>query len=398
MKVVNNLKKEIAPSNLCNVSNLCGGCKYLDEEYNVQLEYKTEKVKLSLKNLLGKEIKVNKTIGAECPFNYRNKAKFAFGYDKNRRPIMGFFEEGRHNIVVNSKCKIQDENINEIAKFVFEIVKKYSIKIYNEDNRTGFLRYLIIKKATQTNEVMIIFVTTDSKMFRRESVIKELITKFSNIKTIVQNINVKQTSAILGEKNINLYGNGYIMDYMMGYKFKISPLSFYQVNTVQAERLYSKVVEFAGLTKNNIVYDLYCGIGTISLSIAKYCKKVFGIEVVNEAIRDAKENARINNIKNVEFICGKTELVLPRIVRGGTEADVVIVDPPRNGLDRKTVDTLLMIKPKKIIYVSCNPESLARDLNDMIDRYEIIEVQPVDMFCFTSNVECVMMLESNENW
>lgn len=381
----------------CNISNKCGSCNINNTDYIKSLEKKQKNVEKILKDKIKKQIKINKIIGMQNPYNYRNKGKYAFGYDEKKRPVMGFFEKDSHKIVSFDDCQIQDKDINQIAKFVFQIVKKYSIKIYNEDTQKGFLRHLIIRKGMFSNEIMVIFVTTDSKMFRRESVIKELIAKFPNIKTIVQNINSKKTNAILGDKNINLYGNGYIMDYLNGYKFKISPVSFYQVNSTQTEVLYNKAIEYANISNRNIVYDLYCGIGTISIIASKNAKKVYGIEIVNEAIRDAKENSRINKIKNTEFQTGRVEILLPKLVRSGIEADCVIVDPPRSGLDRKTIETLLAIKAKKIVYVSCNPESFAENLVDLESEYDIGEIQPVDMFPFTDSVECCSVLNIKNN-
>ncbi len=240
---------------------------------------------------------------------------------------------------------------------------------------------------------MIVFVTTDSKMNRRDEITKEIISKFPKIKTIVQNINEKKTSAILGVKNYNLYGNGYIVDYLNGLKFKISPLSFYQVNPIQTEKLYSLAIEGLNLKGNEILYDLYSGIGTISLSAAKNVKKVYGIEVVEEAVKDAKENARLNRIYNTEFVCGKVEIELPRLTQKWNRADGIIVDPPRAGLEKTAIETILEICPKKISYISCNPETLVRDLKTFSKQYEITSIQPVDMFPWTSHVECVACLK-----
>ena len=217
--------------------------------------------------------------------------------------------------------------------------------------------------------------------------------KFPNIKTIVQNINEKQTNAILGIKNYNLYGNGYIVDYLNGYKFKISPLSFYQVNPIQTEKLYNKAIEVADLKGNEVIYDLYSGIGTISICISSKVKKVYGIEVVTDAVKDAKRNAEINKIKNVEFVSGKVEKILPKLCRIWNKAEIVVVDPPRSGLDIKALETLNQIKPKKIVYISCNPETLVEDFKKLNKNYKIKEVQPFDMFPFTEHVECVAVLE-----
>lgn len=367
----------------CEVQKQCGGCTYLGIAYEEQLKAKTKMVQELISKKVSKEIKVKETIGMENPYNYRNKGKFAFGLDKNKKPVMGFFEEGTHHIIPFDGCMIQNEIINEVAKYTFELIKKYKISIYNEDTQKGFLRHMVIKYGVKSKEIMIIFVTVNAKMSKRDEIIKELLAKFPNIKTVVQNINEKQTNAILGNKNYNLYGNGYIVDYLNGYKFKISPLSFYQVNPIQTEKLYNKVIELAQLDGKEIVYDLYSGIGTISLCVSKKAKKVYGIEVVTDAVKDAKKNAEINNIKNVEFVSGKVEVVLPRLCKIWNKADVVIVDPPRSGLDIKSLETLKQIKPKKIVYISCNPETLVLNLQELTKFYDVKEVQPFDMFPFT---------------
>lgn len=377
----------------CNTQQQCGGCIYLEKEYDEQLKNKTKMVQELISKYVDKSIKVKDTIGMENPYNYRNKGKFAFGLNKNNKPVMGFFQAGTHKIIPFEGCIIQNDIINEVAKFTFELIKKYKIMIYNEDTQKGFLRHIVIKYGIKTNEIMIIFVTTNAKMNKREEIIKELLTKFPNIKTIVQNINEKQTNAILGNKNYNLYGNGYIVDYINGYKFKVSPLSFYQVNPVQTEKLYNTAIHLANLSGKEILYDLYSGIGTISICASSKAKKVFGIEVVTDAVKDAKKNAEINNIKNVEFVSGKVEIVLPRLCKIWNKPDVVIVDPPRSGLDIKTLETLKQIKSKKIVYISCNPETLALNLHELGKYYDIKEIQPVDMFPFTRHVEVCTLLE-----
>ena len=380
----------------CRIQNKCGGCKYSTDKYKEQLKIKTKTVQ-ELINKLDKNVKVKQTIGMDNPYNYRNKGKFVFGFDKDRNPVMGFFKEGTHQILPFKDCAIQNETINKVALYAYELIKKYEIRIYNEDTGKGFLRHLIVKYGIQSKEIMLIFVTTNEKMYKREEIIKELLNKFPNIKTIVQNINEKQTNAILGIKNYNLYGNGYIVDYLNGYKFKISPLSFYQVNPIQTEKLYNKAIELANLKGNEVVYDLYSGIGTISICISSKAKKVYGIEVVTDAVKDAKRNAEINKIKNVEFVSGKVEKILPKLCRIWNKAEVVVVDPPRNGLDIKALETLKQIKSQKIIYISCNPETLVDDLKKLNKNYKIKEIQPFDMFPFTEHVECVAVLELKES-
>ena len=374
----------------CEISQKCGGCSIHQIPYKEQLKEKTEYIKKLAQSELNNKIKIKDIIGMENPYNYRNKGKFVFGMSK-QQPLMGFFEEGTHKVVNSNNCMIQNEEINEIANFTFELIKKYKIKIYNEDTGKGFLRYLIIKHAIHTDENMLVFVTTDEKLYKREEIIKALVSKFPNIKTIVQNINNQKTKVILGIKNYKLYGNGYIVDYIEDLKFKISPLSFYQVNPIQTEKLYNTAIQFANLTGKETVYDLYSGIGTISLLVSKQAKKVYGIEVVKDAVKDAIENARLNKISNVEFIDGKVEEMLPRLCQK-EKADVVFVDPPRSGLDLKTIKTLESVKPNKIVYINCNPVTLMQNLKILQTLYTINEIQPVDMFPWTEHVECCSVL------
>lgn len=369
----------------CEIQEKCGGCAYGKKQYAQQLKDKTEYVEKQLKKLK-QNIKVNYCIGMENPYNYRNKGKYDF---KNGK--MGFFEEGTHKIVY-AKCAIQNEKINQVADYIFELVKKYHISIYNEDTGKGFLRHVVIRYGFFTDEVMVIFVTTDGKMYKKQEIIKDLTTKFKEIKSIIQNINVRETNAILGNKNFKMYGTDFIMDKLGELKIKISPLSFYQVNPIQMKKLYDTAIDFAKLTGNEVVYDLYSGIGTISLSVAKNVKKVYGIEIVKDAVIDARANARMNNITNTSFMDGKVEELLPKLC-SKEKADVIFVDPPRSGLDGKTIKTILKVKPKKLVYISCNPDTLVDNLFLLEKDYDIKVVQPVDMFPFTSHVECVTILE-----
>ena len=369
----------------CEIQEKCGGCAYGKKQYAQQLKDKTEYVEKQLKKLK-QNVKVNYCIGMENPYNYSNKGKYAF---KNGK--MGFFEEGTHKIVY-AKCAIQNEKINQVADYIFELVKKYHISIYNEDTGKGFLRHVVIRYGFFTDEVMVIFVTTDGKMYKKQEIIKDLTTKFKEIKSIIQNINIRETNAILGNKNFKMYGTDFIMDKLGELKIKISPLSFYQVNPIQMKILYDTAIDFAKLTGNEVVYDLYSGIGTISLSVAKKVKKVYGIEIVKDAVIDARANARMNNITNASFMDGKVEELLPKLC-SKEKADVIFVDPPRSGLDGKTIKTILKVKPKKLVYISCNPDTLVDNLLLLENDYDIKVVQPVDMFPFTSHVENIAVLQ-----
>ena len=328
------------------------------------------------------------------PYHYRNKAQYPLGVDKENKAIVGVFAERSHEIIPMQKCLIQNPISEEIAKFIVEFINDNKISIYNEETNEGLFRHIVIKIGVKTNEIMCIFVIKGNNIPKENELVKKLINNFPNIKTIVKNINTKNTNVILGNENINLYGNGYIKDILGDYTFKISPHSFYQVNPVQAEVLYNIGVEAAKITKNDIVFDLYCGIGTISLFMAKYAKKVYGVEIVEQAITDAKENAKLNSVNNVEFIAGDTEVILDDLINNkNIIPNVVMVDPPRRGLDNNSINNILKIKPDRFVYISCNPSTLTRDLAKFEDIYEIKEIQPVDLFPFTSHVECVAVLQ-----
>lgn len=364
--------------NTCDVYSNCGGCTMQHIPYDEQLKKKTEYVR----GLVGNKIEVLDAIGMEKPYGYRNKSKFVLGTKKDKK-LMGFFEEGTHKIVNTNNCIIQNGITNEIAKYIFDLVKKYNISIYDEDRKTGVLRHIVIRIGVHTDEIMVILVTTDKKLGRQKDIVNDIVAKYENVKTIVQNINDKQTNAVLGVKNIKLYGNGYIFDKLGDFKFKISPLSFYQINPIQTEVLYNKAIEFAGLTGNEIVYDLYCGIGTISLFVSKYAKQVYGIESVKDAIKDANENKRINKVNNVEFLAGRVENTLQSLSNKTSRPDVIFVDPPRSGLDKTAIQMLKNISASKIVYISCSPETLVRDLKILSSEYQVEKIQPVDMFPHT---------------
>ena len=329
----------------------------------------------------------------ENPFHYRNKAQYPLGLNKENEPVVGIFAQRSHEIIPMEKCLIQKPISEEIAKTILEFIKQNKISIYNEKTGKGLFRHIVIKVGAKANEIMCILVINGKQIPKETELVEMLIKKYPNIKTIVKNINTKNTNVILGLENINIYGNGYIEDKLGEYKFKISPLSFYQVNPIQAEKLYNIGVEAAKITLNDTVFDLYCGIGTISLFMAKYAKKVYGVEIVEQAIENAKENAILNNINNVDFIAGDTEVVLDDLINNKKIIpDVVMVDPPRKGLDNRSIDNILKIKPDRVVYISCNPATLVRDLAKFEENYVIEEIRPVDMFPFTKHVECVSVL------
>ena len=334
--------------------------------------------------MLKKEINVKDTIGMENPYYYRNKLQYPVGLSQNGDWVMGVFSERTHTIIPTKECKIQNEISQKIANEIFENAKKFNITPYNEKALTGILRHIIIRIGLKTDEIMVTLVVNKNEIPNQEILIKNITEKYPQIKTIAKNINKKNTNVILGEETEIIYGEGYIYDYLGEFKFKISPMSFYQVNPLQTYKLYSKAIEYAKLTGKETIFDLYCGIGTIGIFASKNVKKLYGIETIEQAIEDAKENAKINNVQNAEFFAGDVEKILPELIKTkNLKADVIFIDPPRKGCDEVAIKTILEVEPERIVYISCNPATLARDLKELEEKYDIIEATPVDMFGFT---------------
>ena len=377
----------------CSTYPKCGGCTYRHIDYEKTLEMKKEMVVNCLKkeNVIAEVIK--DTVGMGVPYYYRNKLQYPLGVNRNGEAVVGIYSERSHEIIPTPKCKIQNELAQQIVDDIYKFVLENNIEVYNEKTLQGILRHIVIKIGFYTNEVMIILVVNNPIFPKQDKLIEYLKNKYSEIKTIVKNINTENTNVIFGKKNQILYGTGYIQDRLGDYMFKISPLSFYQTNPVQTELLYNIVLEKAKLTGKEIVFDLFCGIGTIGIFLSKQAKKVYGIEIIEDAIKDAKENAKINNISNTEFHVGEVQKILPTLK---DIPNVVIVDPPRRGCETSTIETLLQMKPEKIIYVSCNPATLVRDLKKLSENYTVEEIQPIDMFPFTSHVECVVAMTLRE--
>jgi len=382
----------------CGTYKRCGGCNLRHIDYEETLNMKQQMVENLVKKSTKLNINVLPTVGMGNPYNYRNKAQFPLGLDKDNKPIMGVFATRTHDIIPMRDCKIQNYKSEQIANYIYGFIKQNNISVYNEQTNKGLFRHIVIKIGIRTHEIMCILVI-NGKSFKQENELTKAIAKeFPEVKTIVKNINMKNTNVILGSENNVLYGDGYIYDILGDYTFKISPMSFYQVNPVQAEALYNIAIEKCNLSKNDILYDLYCGIGTIGIFASKYVKQVYGIEIIEQAIEDAKENAKINNVDNIQFYAGDVEKVFDKLIKNNKAfPDVVIVDPPRRGLDKNTIKTLLEIKPKKIAYISCNPATMVRDMELLVDEYSVNEIQPVDMFPFTSHVECCALLTLKDN-
>lgn len=381
----------------CDTYKRCGGCDLRHIKYNKTLEMKQNMVQSLVNKTLKNNIVVKNTIGMEKPYYYRNKLIYPVGTDENGKIYAGIYANRTHTIIKPKECLIQDKESQEIVRTIEKILNKYNITAYDEKNKQGLIRNILIKKGFKTNDILIVFILTKEVLPYEKEIVEELKIKYKNIVSIVKNINSKNTNVVLGDRNINIFGNGFLYDYLEDFKFKISPNSFYQVNPVQAEVLYNIGVKEAGISNKDTVFDLYCGIGTISLFMSKYAKKVYGVEIVKQAIEDAKINAKLNNIENVEFFAGDCEKVVDDLINvKNIIPDIVMVDPPRKGLDNNTVNNLLKIESKKIVYISCNPATMVRDLEKLEGKYEIKFIQPVDMFPFTKHVECVTVLYAKE--
>ena len=415
MDIIKPSKDRVEPA--CPIARQCGGCQIQAMNYNAQLKYKQKLVKDNLLRISGLtegvDYEMCEILGMDTPFRYRNKAQYPVGEDKDGNIVMGFYAGHTHSIIAcpDDDCMLGHRDNAFILNAVKEWMKEYRVRAYNENIHKGTVRHVLVRTGYHTDEVMVCLVT--KKMLRKEAadgLVKAIQKLKLNVASLVVNINKEDTNVILGKECITLYGRPYIEDYIGDIKFQISPLSFYQVNPKQTEVLYNKALEFAGLKGNESVWDMYCGIGTISLFLAKKAGKVYGVEIVPQAIEDAKNNAKINNIDNAEFFVGKAEEVVPAFYKKQTgvqsdndstdskeydmtRPDVVVVDPPRKGCDKKLLDTIVSMTPDRIVYVSCDSATLARDLKLLVEYgYKVEKVQPVDQFGNTVHVETVVKL------
>lgn len=380
----------------CEVVKRCGGCQLQHMSYAAQLKYKTQQVKDAIGRIGGiSGVTVHDTMGMDNPWRYRNKAQFPIRVDRN--VMIGFYANRSHEIINTPQCIIQDAVNDNVVQAVREFIKKCNISVYDENTGKGLIKHIVTRKGFKTGEVMVCIVINGDEMPCDKALTEMLRARVDGLKSIVLNINKKRTNVILGDRNIVLFGEDAIYDYIGEFKFRISPLSFFQVNPVQTEVLYGKALEYADLKGDETVFDAYCGIGTISLFLSKKAGKVYGVEIVPQAIENAKENARLNGVKNVEFIEGESETVIPKLYKKGIKADVIVVDPPRKGCDEKLLDVIAEMGPERVVYVSCNPATLARDLKYLSERgYRVKEIQPVDMFPQTVHVECVVLMSRVE--
>ena len=379
---------------VCSVAKKCGGCRYQGVSYEEQLRKKQRYTE----GLLKKFGKVEPIIGMEDPYYYRNKVHAAFGRDRKGNIISGIYEERSHHIVSVDDCMIEDKKSQEIIRTIRGMLKSFKIKTYDEDTGYGLLRHVLVRRGFSTGEIMVVLVTVSPIFPSKNNFVKALRKEHPEITTVVLNVNDRQTSMVLGERNIVLYGPGFIKDRLMGLTFRISPSSFYQVNPVQTEVLYGKAMEFAGMTGKERVVDAYCGTGTIGIIASRNARDVIGVELNRDAIRDARMNARENKIRNVRFVPGDAGWFMEGMAAEGGKVDVVLMDPPRAGSDRKFLHSLLTLSPDKIVYVSCNPKTLARDLAYLTKRdYQVKKIQPVDMFPVTDSIETVVLLGNRRN-
>lgn len=374
----------------CPYYGRCGGCQLQHMSYEGQSLYKQTIVE----GLLSSFGNVNPILGMKEPYYYRNKIHSTFSYDKKGQIISGFYQENTHNVINIDKCIIQDSKADEIIETIKGFMRSFKMKPYDEDTKQGFLRHVLIKRGFSTGQVMVVLVVASKIFPGKNNYIKALVKKHPEISTIILNINNRKTSVVLGNEEMVLHGKGYIEDILCGVKFQISAKSFYQVNPIQTEILYSKAIEMAKLKGNETVIDAYCGIGTIGLIVSSKVKDVIGVELNKDAVRDAIKNAKMNNIKNAYFYNDDAGDFMVKLAMEDKKVDLVIMDPPRTGSDEKFQSSVVKLSPEKIVYISCNPETQARDLRYLVKNgYKVGEIQPVDMFPWTEHTEVVCLIE-----
>ncbi|MFW6270194.1 MAG: 23S rRNA (uracil(1939)-C(5))-methyltransferase RlmD [Bacillota bacterium] len=377
----------------CEVYDECGGCQLQQVDYAAQLKYKRKIVKESLERI-GKftSVKVNEVIGSDFPWYYRNKAQIPLTLDEDSNIKAGFYRQGTHEVIAAPECLIQHQMINRIKKETIHLLNQYELSVYNEKTHRGLLRHLLIRAGICTNQALLTFITKEESFPEIEEIAKKLLEDIPELKGVLQNINPADTNVILGDKTKLIKGKDKYTEYTGFIKFEISPESFFQINTLQTKELYDYIKKFSHLSGKETDLDAYCGIGSIALYLADKSKKVLGIEQNPAAVKDADHNAQINKINNCDFIEGKVEDKLPELLKKGINPEVVVVDPPRKGLNNEFINKILSFTPEKIVYISCNPSTLARDLKKIHKQYEVKEIQPLDMFPQTYHIETVVNL------
>ena len=386
-KLYNLSKDRIQPR--CKICTSCGGCQYQQLNYQAQLKYKTKRVKESLTRIAKVDTKVLPCIGMDDPYNYRNKIQVPYVKDRNGKVKFGFYKENSHIIMPIKECAIEDKRAAPILWDIKLLLEEMNIPVYNEDSGKGILRYVLVRTSHHYDELMVVLVTTQMNFPGQRNLINELVSRHPEITTIVENVNSRHTNVILGNQEKILYGPGHIKDDILGLTFEISASSFFQVNPIQVEKLYASALNLIDFSKKETVLDAYSGVGTIGLIAAKNAKKVYSVEINKSAHKNAIENAKRNNVSNIEFVCDDAG---EYISKSETDIDVLIMDPPRSGSDETFLSTVMNKRIKKIIYISCNPETLARDIAYLSSLYEVKYVQPVDMFPMTAHVETVVEL------
>ena len=374
----------------CPVYEQCGGCQLLHLPYKQQLAEKQKRMEELLKGICP----VKPIIGMKEPLHYRNKVHAVFGHDRKGNPLSGVYKEGTHILVPVEKCLIEDEKADEIIGTIRGMLKSFKIRTFDEDTGYGFLRHVLVRRGFATGEIMVVLVTASPVFPSKNNFVKALREKHPEITTIIQNINNRSTSMVLGDKEHVLYGRGYIEDVLCGLRFRISSKSFYQVNSAQTELLYNKALQLAGLTGKEKALDAYCGIGTIGLIASRKAGEVIGVELNPDAVRDAVQNAKMNDVKNIQFYCNDAGRFIVNMAEKGEKVDVILMDPPRSGSTKEFIDAVAKMGPERVVYVSCGPETLVRDLRwFMGNGYRAVEAWPVDMFGGTGHVETVVLLE-----
>ncbi len=387
VKLITKSPDRIQP--LCPVSTACGGCVFQNASYEYELKYKKHKVEETLKRIGHLEnIKVNDVIGMDDPSHYRNKIQVPFGKE-NKHIIYGFYKSNTHKIIPIKECNIEDKKAGPILKEIASLMEEFHIDPYNEDYRTGIIRHVLIRTSISTNEIMVVFVSNVDTFPGRNNFIKELVNRCPQISTIIFNVNKRDTNVILGENEKTLYGKGFITDEILGLKFNISSKSFFQVNPIQVQKLYGSAIEYANLSKKDTVLDAYAGVCTIGLLAAPHVKHVTSVELVKSAVINGRNNAKLNNVDNIDIIEDDCTLYINKKL---PKFDVVIMDPPRKGSTPEFLNALLKIKPSRIIYISCDVSTLARDLEHLVKDYNITTIQPVDMFPRSFHVETICAL------
>ena len=375
---------------LCPYFNICGGCSLLHMDYGAGLNLKLDAFNETLRKIGKIDYNATKIYGMEEPFAYRNKIQMPAGINEKGKLVFGYYKKDSHDVVAIEDCLVQSDNVTKVINFVKNVCNELNITAYNEQTKTGVIRHILVRE-NKNNELMVVIVTNEEKINKEDILVDKIINKFSNVISIVKNINKMHNNVILGSDSICLFGKDEIEDEILGLKFKISHKSFFQINRIQTEKLYSLVLDYLGENAKDLnLIDAYCGVGSISLCLAKRVKHVYGIEIVEEAIADAKNNAILNGISNSSFYAGKVEELIDNFI--DKDIDCIVMDPPRKGVEEKVLKAIIDAKIKSIIYVSCNPATLARDLNILKEYYDIKEISLVDMFCMTNGIESAVLL------